>query len=338
MKGVSVIICCYNSGNKLVPTLSNLAKQQSLSGINYEIIIVDNNCTDDTIGIASETWLSLGEPFPVSIVRQPIPGLNYARDMGMQTASYEYIILCDDDNWLSDNYLIKVYHLFESMPTVALIGGVGEAVLEAHAPAWFTELEGFGYAVGTEGRKTGYVDSVYGAGMALRRSVFSAIINNDFSFLLSDRTGKDLSSGGDTEISMLVKIAGYTIYLDSSLTFKHYISSNRLQWSYYLKLRRSFGRAAAYLQLYNAALLSAKPMQRRNSFNQYLSFIKFSVWNVKYILFPLCYKNTRCADFVQQMNMRLTCLLENKKMEMLAGRIVKTLNGRRALQDADAAY
>ena len=325
MKGVSVIICCYNSGNKLVATLQHLAKQQSLPVICFELVIVDNNCTDNTIQSASAIWASLNTPFPLTIVQQILPGLNYARDTGIKTAHYDYIVLCDDDNWLCDDYLLKVYNLFEAMPKVALIGGVGEAVLETPAPAWFTELNGFGYAIGTEERKTDYVASIYGAGMAIRKSVFTEIINDRLSFILTDRTGTHLSSGGDTEICLLLANAGHKIYLDTSLTFKHFLSSNRLKWSYYLKLRRSFGKAAAYLQLY-------KPLPEKKRVIQFLRLAKFTLSHLKYLLFPSYFKNASCADFVQQFSMKLTCLTDYKKMEAVAGRINTTVNKKKLLQ------
>lgn len=323
MKGVSVIICCYNSESKLPVTLNHLAKQQILSEINYEIILVDNNCTDNTVEVALSTWNSLGNPFPLTIIKQPLPGLTNARRAGIEKAAYEYVVLCDDDNWLCDDYLYKVFNLFENNPEVALIGGVGEAVSDVAIPTWFYELKGFGYAVGTEGRHRGYVDAIYGAGMAIRKEVFLAIIKNEKFLILTDRKGKSLSSGGDTEICVLVKNAGYKIYLDHSLTFKHFLPGDRLQWSYYLKLRKSFGKATAYLQLYDATDFYFHSIQKIHRLKQFLSIIKFAVFHLKYILFPSYFKNTRCARFFQNINMQLTLLLEYKNIIEAAKRIHK---------------
>lgn len=331
MKGLSVIICCYNSGNKLIPTLLHLAKQQSIANLPYELILIDNNCTDNTIVIATEQWRLLNTPFHLTIVQEPKAGLNYARETGIENALYEYVILCDDDNWLCENYLVNVYHLFEAMPAVALIGGVGEAVFETTPPVWFTALNGFGYAVGNEGRSTGYVDSLYGAGMGIRKTVLTEILNEKFSFILTDRTGTNLASGGDTEICILVKKSGYKIYLDNSLTFKHFLSSYRLQWGYYLRLRRSFGKAAAYLQLYSDSFIQDNQLHKGKKIKQFLSLAKFMAAHLKYILFPYFYKNADCANFVQQMNMRLTSLLENKKMKVIAMRIATGIKEKRVL-------
>lgn len=332
MKGISVIICCYNSGNKLIPTLSHLAKQQSLPNIPYEIIIVDNNCIDNTIEIATGNWKVLGSPFPLTIVQQTTSGLSYAREKGVQTARFDYLVLCDDDNWFCDDYLLKVFRLMETMPETALIGGVGEAVADIPIPGWFKALNGFGYAVGDEGRSTGYVDSLYGAGMGIRKSVFIQPMNSGFSFILSDRTGNKLSSGGDTELCLLVKNAGHKIYLDSSLSFKHFLNKERLQWSYYLALRKSFGKAAAYLYLYHVINPGNQLIPKRSSVGQFILFVKYSIVNFKYSLFPFLFQNAECANFVQQRSMQLTHLLKNKDIVAKADNKARQVKEKRTLQ------
>lgn len=300
--GVSVVICCYNSGKKIIPTLSYLSGQAMLSGVAFEVVIVDNNCTDDTITIARAHWKSLNNPFPLHVIREEQPGLNHARAAGVQHAFNEYIVFCDDDNWLCSDYLINVFQLFQMRKEVALMGGVGIAVFESEPPKWFSRLQGFGYAVGDEGRKAGYVDLVYGAGMAVRRSVFLAVTKRN-SLLLTDRRGKSLSSGGDTEICQLVKKAGYQIYLDRNLSFQHYLTADRLSWSYYLKLRRSFGTASAQLLAYNEP--GRKLVDGKKAIRQSLSLVNYCCRNWPYLVFPRLLKTARCADFVQQKALRL---------------------------------
>lgn len=296
--GISVIICCYNSGDKLIPTLKHLAVQKMLPGITLEIIIVDNKCTDNSIKIAMETWESLSQPFSLSIVQELKPGLSFARVKGMQMAKFDLAVFCDDDNWLCNDYLLRISALFEKMPQVAIIGGVGEAVSENILPVWFNAVDGFGYAVGTEGRTTGYVDSVYGAGMALRRKEFNSIIS-DANFILTDRKGNRLSSGGDMEICILMKNAGYKIYLDESLTFKHFLPQSRLSWNYYLKLRRAFGKANGALQINNGTFLKKKKMM------EYLSMGKFVLMHFHFFLFPNLFKEPACARFAQELGRRI---------------------------------
>ena len=50
--GVSVIVCCYNSAQRLQETIKHLAQQQVPALINWEVIIVNNASTDATYEIA----------------------------------------------------------------------------------------------------------------------------------------------------------------------------------------------------------------------------------------------------------------------------------------------
>lgn len=334
MIGVSVIICCYNSAKKIALTLEHLAKQKVLPYIAFEIILVDNNCSDTTIKIAEETWTLLGRPFSLITITEVKPGLSFARKSGIQKSKYEYVILCDDDNWLCENYLQNVYSLFESMPDVSVIGGVGIPVADIPFPEWFIQMKGFGYAVGSEGRITGLVDAVYGAGMCLRKSTVQALLANDFCFTLTDRKGISLSSGGDVEICVLLKNAGHKIYLDTSLTFKHFLNKERLTWSYYLKLRRAFGKASAYLLLYSESFKQVPPVYKFN-FREIGSILKFGFRNRTYIIFPNRYKNIFCADAVQHMHLRMTCLFEKKQMNAVINLIKKNKKGKTTINYVD---
>ena len=313
IKGISVVICCYNSATKLPNTLEYLAKQIFKNDINFELIIVDNNCKDTTVETAKKVWNLFGNPYPLSIICESKAGLSFARKKGIQAAIYDYIVLCDDDNWLCVDYLVKVHSLFNLMPEVSLIGGVGQAVADIPFPDWFTNMDGFGYAIGSEGRITGIVDTVYGAGMCLRKSAVQPLLANGFCFALTDRTGIGLSSGGDMEICEILKSLDHKIYLDTSLTFKHFLNKERLTWGYYLNLRRAFGKASAYIQLYTITIPTKSPIYK-SGLSEILSLFNFGIRNINYIFFPNLYKNINCANAVQQLTLRITCLLEKKQM------------------------
>lgn len=47
--GISVIICCYNSGERIESALKSVISQNNIENINIELILVDNNSCDDTV-------------------------------------------------------------------------------------------------------------------------------------------------------------------------------------------------------------------------------------------------------------------------------------------------
>lgn len=320
-RGVSVIICCHNSSERIITTLQHLANQTRCPDFEYEIILVDNNCTDDTVKVAANCWNLLNNTFPMHVVEEREPGLTYARQKGIAEAQFEYLIFCDDDNWLCKDYLQKIIFLFETLPDVSLIGGVGEAVFESSPPAWFSRVKGFGYAIGKEGRTDGYVDSIYGAGMGLRKTVFVTLLEKGFSFILSDRSGNRLSSGGDLEICLIFKKACHKIYMDNDLGFKHFITTNRLQWSYYLQLRKEFGVANAYLQAYKNELILTDSSRATFKIQTAISYLFFLSKRIHFFLLPQYFKNAACAGFVQILSMKRTLLLNSKSIRSLSKKI-----------------
>src|SRR5260370_31920760 len=87
--GVSVIICCYNSSAKLPATLGRLRSQRDTEAIPWELIVVDNASSDDTVAVARQPWPT-GAPAPLRGMRAPpsrrcfaparaLPGAAYSR-------------------------------------------------------------------------------------------------------------------------------------------------------------------------------------------------------------------------------------------------------------------
>jgi len=53
--GISVLVCTYNGAKRLEKTLAHLAAQVTNSTVEWEIILVDNNSTDNTSVIAKRS-------------------------------------------------------------------------------------------------------------------------------------------------------------------------------------------------------------------------------------------------------------------------------------------
>src|SRR5690348_5199720 len=118
--GVSVIICCYNSAKRIVPTIEHLQKM-SVAGISWELIIVDNNSNDDTAAVAAEAWKK-NAIAPIRIVEEKEPGLMSARIKGVEVSSYDILSFIDDDNWVDTKWVENVYRIFSSDPDIAACG------------------------------------------------------------------------------------------------------------------------------------------------------------------------------------------------------------------------
>lgn len=234
VSGVTIVVCCYNAAGRIKPVLDHLGRQQALSGMGIEIVLVDNQSTDQTAQLALQHWERSGFSFPLKVITETQQGLSYARHAGIKAAGYPYIIFCDDDNWLAPGYVATVFQLFETKPAIGIAGGWPTAVAKQPLPTWF-EAKKEWYACSKLHPATGWVPAgsyVFGAGMAARTQLLSAIFDERWPMLCSDRKGQSLSSGGDYEICLRASVLGAGIWFDETLTLSHFMEPSKLTEAY----------------------------------------------------------------------------------------------------------
>jgi glycosyltransferase involved in cell wall biosynthesis len=258
-KGISIILCGYNSSRLLPETLKHLAHLKLPEGYPVELVLVDNASTDETGKVAAELWQKYKTPFPIYIHHEEQPGLMFARKKGLQESKYAFILFVDDDNWPDENYLLEMVSVFMQYPNAAAIGGANEAVFETSEPEWFHRFE-HSYAVGQPAKEFGEPDEIglFGAGLCLRREAYDDLVNNGFRSRLVGRTGKDLSSGEDYELCKALKIAGWDILFSPQLKLKHFITTSRLNWEYLKKLNRGISQSIIWFLAYEYWIAKVK--------------------------------------------------------------------------------
>ena len=248
--GISILICSHNSANRIENTLSHLSKQKVNASIPWEIVLVDNASTDGTAEIATSLWKS---DVPLRIIDEPKLGVAYARITGMNACQYSYISFVDDDNWVSDNWIENAYLAMESHPNACAVGGPSEAALDSPAPDWFATYSK-NYAVGEQYDKPGEIKSdnlmLWGAGLTLRKEAWDTLYEYGFEPIQESRKGKSLLSGEETEVLLLFKLMGLSMVYEPKLKIKHFMPANRLQWQYYLRLKKALGASSVYLDIY----------------------------------------------------------------------------------------
>ncbi|MDJ0678005.1 MAG: glycosyltransferase [Calothrix sp. MO_167.B42] len=95
---VSIIIPCYNAGARLEACLQSCLQQIYP---HLEIIVVDNNSTDNSVEIANSVASTTCHT--VSILHEKQQGVNYARNLGFAQCRGDYIQWLDADDELTPN-------------------------------------------------------------------------------------------------------------------------------------------------------------------------------------------------------------------------------------------
>lgn len=275
-KGISIIICCYNSVKRLSETIKRIALQKNTDEIPCEIIIVNNNSKDNTTEIAGQEikkYSNLSKRF--SIINETTPGLAYARKKGCETAKYEYILFCDDDNWLDESYIATLYSLFNQHPNLGIIGaGRAYGEYETSPPKWFLQYKNFCAIFETrQVDEIGYTinDDIIacGAGMGIRKYLANEYFDEIKNIEITDRTENLLLSGGDSDMNYFVLKKGLGVGKFVGLHFKHFMPKERISKSYLKKL--------AYGLSYSNVLLAKKnnlPINKWSFKGYYFTFLK----------------------------------------------------------------
>lgn len=249
MTGVSIIICTYNGVEKLPATLKYITLLKSQYP--WELIVVDNASKDDTY-IFCKDFLERSN-LAFKVLKFDTPGKMYAFWHGLAHAQYDYILDCDDDNHLAENYIEIGLSLLKTEHKIGALGGCGHPVVSVPLPDWFSAFSK-SYAVGPQARQNGPLTGnrleLYGAGCFFKKEALIKLQKLGFQSALSCRKGDTLSSGGDTELCMAIHRLGYDIWYSGELRFGHAIPASRLTWEYYLRLKEGIASSFPLLEAY----------------------------------------------------------------------------------------
>ncbi|KKT34440.1 hypothetical protein A3A59_04835 [Candidatus Gottesmanbacteria bacterium RIFCSPLOWO2_01_FULL_42_10] len=119
---ISVVIPAYNEGKYISSCLEALVKQKTTR--RFEVIVVNNNSSDDTIKISNK----FTEKLQLKIILAKHQGRGSARFAGFKKALGQIILSTDADASVPENWLEKIVARFESDPRLIAITGVCKIV------------------------------------------------------------------------------------------------------------------------------------------------------------------------------------------------------------------
>ncbi|HEU5403678.1 MAG TPA: glycosyltransferase [Terriglobales bacterium] len=117
---VTVAICTWNRSRLLDQTLSQMRKLGIPRDVEWEVLVVNNNCTDDTDTVIARH----ADALPIRRLFEPKPGLSHARNCAVEAAAGAWIIFTDDDVLVDHEWLASYANAMKSCgPSVAFLGG-----------------------------------------------------------------------------------------------------------------------------------------------------------------------------------------------------------------------
>lgn len=223
---LSIIIITWNTANTTIKCIQSI--KNNLSDFNYEIIVVDNASTDDTIAKLKK------ENDIVIIENKTNLGFGRANNMGVNRANGEYLLFLNSDMELFDNKLIDMYNYLSKNPNIGIIapkylnidlseqGSVWppQSLLNAFKEFWLGKENTYS-KYSPLGNKPMEVFSVSGGAMMVKKSIFNKIGGWDKRYFMYFE---------DLELCRQIRKLGLKIYYypDCKVVHRHGVSGESL--------------------------------------------------------------------------------------------------------------
>lgn len=208
--GISVLIPTYNRSAVLRETLRawlNVDRE----GLECEIVVIANNCSDDTAEVVKQFENLL----PIRLVVEPRPGKNCALNRAVRVCSLrEIVAFTDDDTSPAEDWLRQIVETSSRWPEISVFGGAVDVLWPSGSqPTWAEPLwiRAFGYSFHRYAEKEQFYtppDCPFGPNFWIRRSVLNAVP------LFDETIGprpKERKMGSETSFLLELHRAGFKI-------------------------------------------------------------------------------------------------------------------------------
>jgi len=232
---VSVIICTYNREKHIGRALESLISQTA-NKAQYEIVVIDNNSTDNTPKIIKDFKEKYPE-YNIVIEKETNQGLSFARNKGIDIAKGEIISFIDDDAIAQPNFVDNIISNLEKYPNHLAFGGkVLPKYEKEKEPEWMTSYIERIISVVDMGDQIAKFDKTYpvGCNMIFRREIFDKV--GKFNTKLRLRSD-------DKYIFLKIKEAGYEVLYLPDVVVYHFIDDFRTTKEYVVKISRLNGKS-----------------------------------------------------------------------------------------------
>lgn len=240
---VSVIIPTYNRAKYIAITI------KSLLSLNYpkdcfEIIVVDNNSTDDTFKIV-QPFVENASGVKVRYIFEPRQGVHYARNTAAKQCNGEILYFTDDDMIADPELLNELVKVFVFDERVAVATGKVLPKWENEPPQWIVRhcsnyllslLDAdYDFFVGSK------INYLYSCHQAIKRNVF--FLAEGFN---PEYTKNKYMGDGESGLNAKVEALGYKFGYNSRSVTYHIIPKQRFTQSYLNRRLANNGIAHSY--------------------------------------------------------------------------------------------
>ncbi len=216
---ISIVVLTYNNLDLNKECIRSVLERTAYP--NYELIVLDNHSTDGTVEYLKELQ-SMNHPNLRIILNEENSGFAGGNNKAIETAEGEYIVLLNNDTLVTRGWLTNWVKHFIDDPKVGMVGAVtnsigNEAMISVNYKNK-AELDSFAYQYTLAHKNEVYrdIDRIAMFGVMIRKSIIDRYGALDDAY--------KVGMFEDDDYAMVVKKAGYEIYLAEDV-FVHHVNN-----------------------------------------------------------------------------------------------------------------
>lgn len=246
----TVLICTFNRAGLLADTLRSLAGMQVDPQLQWDVLVVDNNSSDNTRAVTEQ--FAANFPAPVRWLFEGRQGKSHALNTGINAAAADVIVFTDDDVQVPPDWLEAGVRPLLERTDIDYTGGPVHPLWESQPPAWINGKRGILWgpiALVDYGPEPFIFEDrqriAMGVNMAVRRSLINKVggFHPDL-----ERSGTSLMGQGQAEFFFRTRAAGARGLYLPGMKLNHHVPASRLTRQYYRRWWYWKGAARARMQ------------------------------------------------------------------------------------------
>lgn len=276
---ISIIIPTYNRAHLISITLESLLNQTYSKDL-FEILVVDNNSTDNTAVVIHEWELKSGGI--IKYYFESRQGSHYARNGVVKQAKGEIIYFTDDDMIADENMLVELVSFFKNNQNVGTATGEVLPKWESEPPGWIKKYFVNGWLSLLDREEDLFISTddfgVFSCHQAVLKDVFIKAGGYNPDILNGEWLGDN-----ETGLNIKIKALGYQFaFVKKSVTY-HMIPETRLTQRYFNKRFANQGNCDSYSDFRKYRYTSQQLKSNLSNFRK-LMFYKYLKYIVLFIL------------------------------------------------------
>ena len=239
---ISVVIPTLNGATGyLRDVLDALRQQTDTDNISWEVLVVDNNSTDNTAKLVKEYQKDWSNRYPLRYASETKQGASRARQKGVDKARGHLIALIDDDNVIAHNWISEAYNFSLDHSAAGAWGGQIGGECEVKLPKNFNRIACL-LAIVDRGPKAYRYEPCKvlppTAGLVVRQNAWCETVPRQtvLNYQRSANHDSFIGRSEDMEILRYMQKGGWEIWHNPRMQMVHIIPNCRLEKEYLVKI------------------------------------------------------------------------------------------------------